>query len=87
MDKVRVVLLFHRQSVAAILQGERKWIAVQNQTTVSTWTRTNDKRFSTLFFTTDCSADNVVKTDTAKIQEHGIGNGQEALNTLKGKVQ
>ena len=72
MDKVRVVLLFQ---------------AAQNQTTVSTWTRTNDKRFSTLFITTDCSANNVVKTYTAKIQEDGIENGQEALNTLKGEVQ
>ena len=45
----------------------------------------NAKCFSTLFFTTDRSANNIVKTYTAKIQEDGIGNGQAASNTFEEK--
>ena len=51
-DKLRVVLSSHRQSVAAILQGDPKPPAAQNSTAVATWERANENLFSILFFTT-----------------------------------
>ena len=41
-DKLRVSLSFHRQSVAAILQGEQKPTTAQNSPAVATWTRANE---------------------------------------------
>ena len=38
-DKLRVSLSFHRQSVAAFLQGEPKPTTAQNSPAVVTWTR------------------------------------------------
>ena len=51
-DKLRV----HRQSVAAILQGDPRPPAAQNSTAVATWERANENLFSILFFTTERSA-------------------------------
>ena len=60
-DRLRVLLSFNRQSVAAILQGEPKPTAAQNSTAVASWERANENLFSILFFTTERSANNVVK--------------------------
>ena len=70
-DKLRVVLSFHRQSVAAILQGDPKPPAAQNSTAVATWERANENVFSILFFTTERSANNVVKKHVGKTREDG----------------
>ena len=77
-NKLRVVLSFHRQSVAAILQGDPKPPAAQNSTAVATWERANENLFSILFFTTERSANNVVKKHMGKTREDGVGNGQAA---------
>ena len=84
-DKLRVVLSFHRQSVAAILQGDPKPPAAQNSTVVATWERANENLFSILFFTTEHSANNVVKKHMGKTRENGVGNGQAAWNALEEK--
>ena len=84
-DKLRVVLLFHRQSVAAILQGDPKPPAAQISTAVETWERANENLFSILFFTTERSANNVVKKHMGKTREDGVGNGQAARNALEEK--
>ena len=84
-DKLRAVLSFHRQSVAAILQGDPKPPAAQNSTAVAAWERANENLFSILFFTTERSANNVVKKHTGKTREDGVGNGQEAWNALEEK--
>ena len=65
-NKLRVVLSFHRQRVAAILQGDPKPPAAQNSTAVATWKRANENLFSILFFTTERSANNVVKSTRAR---------------------
>ena len=54
-DKLRVVFSFHRQSVAAILQGDSKPPAAQNSTVVATWERANENLFSILFFSSRSS--------------------------------
>ena len=74
-DKLRVSLSFHRQSVAAILQGEPKPTTAQNSPAVATWTRANENLFGILFFTTELSAHNVVKRHMGKTREDGVGNG------------
>ena len=84
-DKLRVSLSFHRQSVAAILQGEPKATTAQNSPAVATWTRANEHLFGTLFFTTELSAHNVVKRHMGKTREDGVGNGQAAWNALEKK--
>ena len=75
-DRRRVVLSFYRQSVAAILQGEPKPTAAQNSTAVASWE---------LFFTTERSANNVVKRHMGKTREDGVGNGQAAWSALEEK--
>ena len=84
-DKLRVSLSFHRQSVAAILQGEPKPTTAQNSPAVATWTRANDNLFGILFFTTERSAHNVVERHMGKTREDGVGNGQAAWNALEKK--
>ena len=84
-DKLCVVLSFHRQGVAVILQGDPKSPAAQNSTAVATWERVNENLFSILFFTTERSANNVVKKHMGKTREDGIGNGQAAWNALEEK--
>ena len=84
-DRLRVVLSFHRQSIAAILQGDPKPTAAQNSTAVATWERANENLFSILFFTTERSANNVVKKHMGKTREDGVGNGQAAWHALEGK--
>ena len=83
--KLRVNLSFHRQSVAAILQGEPKPTTAQNSPAVGTWTRANENLFGILFFTTERSAHNVVKKHMGKTREDGVGNGQAAWNALGNK--
>ena len=82
-DKLRISLSFHRQSVAAILQGEAKPTTAQNSPAVATWTRANENLFGILFFMTERSAHNVVKKHTWKTREDGVGNGQAAWNALE----
>ena len=84
-DKLRVSLSFHRQSVAAILQGVPKPTTAQNSPVVATWTRVNENHFGILFFTTERSAHNVVKKYMGKTWEDGVGNGQAAWNALEKK--
>ena len=84
-DKLRVSLSFRRQSVAAILQGEPNPTTAQNSPAVATWTRVNENLFGILFFTTERSAQNVVRKHMGKTREDWIGNGQAAWNTLKKK--
>ena len=84
-DKLRVSLSFHWQSVAAILEGEPKPITAQNSPAGATWTRANENLFGILFFTTECSAHNVVKKHMGKTREDGVGNGQAAWNALEKK--
>ena len=84
-DKLRVVLSFLRQSVAAILQGDPKPPAAQNSTAVATWERANENLFSILFFTPERSANNVVKKHMGKTREDGVGNGQAVWNALEEK--
>ena len=86
-DGLRVLLSFHRQSVTAILQGDPKPIAAQNSTAGATWERANKNLFSILFFITERSANNVVKTHMGKTREDGVGNGQPAWNALEDNVQ
>ena len=77
-DKLGVVMSFHRPSVAAILQGDPKPPAAQISTAVATWERANENLFSIMFFTTERSANNVVKMHLGKTREDGVGNGQAA---------
>ena len=84
-DKLQVVLSFHRQSAAAILQGDPKPPAAQNSPAVATWERANENLFSILFFTTERSANNVVKKHMGETREDGVGNGQAARNALEEK--
>ena len=84
-DKLRVSLPFHRQSVAAILQGEPKPKTAQNSPAVATWTLANENLFGILFFTTERSAHNVVKKHMGKTREDEVGNGQAAWNALEKK--
>ena len=84
-DRLRVVLSFYRQSVAVILQGETKPTAAQNSTAVASWERANENLFSILFFTTERSANNVVKRHIGKTREDGVGNGQAAWSALEEK--
>ena len=84
-DKLRVSLSFHRQSVAAILQGEPKPTTAQNSPAVATWTRANENLFGILFFTTERSAHNVAEKHMGKTREDGVGNGQAAWNALEKK--
>ena len=75
-DKLRVSLSFHRQSVAAILQGEPKPTTEQSSPAVATWTRTNENLFGILFFTTERSAHNVVKKQWARPGRMGSVTGK-----------
>ena len=86
-DRLRVVLSFYRQSVAAILQGDPKSTAAQSYTAVVTWERANESLFSILLFTTERSPNNVVKTHTSKTREDGVGNGQAAWSALEEKYK
>ena len=81
-DKLRISLSFHWQSVAAIFQGEPKPITAQNSLAVVTWTRANENLFGIFFFTTERSAQNVVKEHKGKTREDGVGNGQVVLLLL-----
>ena len=72
-DKLRVVLSFHRQSVAVILQADPKPPAAQKFTAVATWERANENLFTILFFTTERFANNVVKKHMGKTREDGVG--------------
>ena len=83
--KLRVSLSFHRRSVAAILQGEPKPTTTQNSPAVATWTRANENLCGILFFPSERSAHNVVKTHMGKTREDGVGNGQAAWNALEKK--
>ena len=49
------------------------------------WERANENLFSILFFTTERSANNVVKKHMGKTREDGVGNGQAAWNALEEK--
>ena len=80
-----ISLSFHRQSVAAILQGEPKPTTTQNSPAVATWTRANENLFGILFFTMELCAHNVVKKYMGKTREDGVGNGQAAWNALETK--
>ena len=71
-NKLRVVLSFHRQSVAAILQGDPKPPGAQTLTAMATWERANENFFSIMFFTTERSANNVVKKHMGKTREDGV---------------
>ena len=84
-DKLRGSLSFHRQSVAAILQGEPKPTTAQNSPAMATWTRANENLFGILFFTTERSAHNVMKKHMGKTRENRVGNGQAAWNALEKK--
>ena len=84
-DRLRVVLAFYRQSVAAILQGEPKPIAAQNSTAVASWERANENLFSILFFTTERSANNVVKRHMDTTRDDGADTGQAAWSALEEK--
>ena len=75
-DKLRVSLSFHRQRVAAILQGKPKPTTKQNSPAVATWTRANENLVSILFFTTERSANNVVKKHMGKTREDGSVTGK-----------
>ena len=81
-DRLRVVLSFYRQSVAAILQGDPKPTAAQNSTAVASWERANENLFSILFFATERSANNAVKRHMGKSREDGVGNGQATWSSL-----
>ena len=83
--RLRVVLSFYRQSVAAILQAETKPTAAQNSAAVASWERVNENLFSILFFTSECSAINVVKRHIGKTREDGVGNRQAAWSALEEK--
>ena len=84
-DKLCIVLSFHPQSVAAILQGDLKSPTAQHSTAVTSWERANENLFSILFFTTERCANNVVKKHMGKTREDGVGNGQAAWNALEEK--
>ena len=59
--------------------------AAQSFTAVATWERADENLFSILFFTTERSANNVVKKHMGKTREDGVGNGQAAWNALEEK--
>ena len=84
-DRLRVVLSFYRQSVAAILQGEPKPTVAQNSAAVASWERANENLFSILFFTTERSVNNVVKRHISKTREDGVGNGLATWSALEEK--
>ena len=84
-DRFCVVLSFYRQSDATILQGDPKQTAAQKSTAVTSWERTNENLFSILFFTTERSANDVVKRHMCKIRKDGIGNGQAAWSAQEEK--
>ena len=84
-DRLRVVLSFYRQSVAPILQSDPKPTAAQNSTAVASWERANENLFSILFFTTERSANNVVKRHMGKTREDGVGNEQAAWSAREEK--
>ena len=84
-NRLRVVLSFYRQSVATILQGEPKPTAAQNSTAVASWERASENLFSILFFTTERSANNIVKRHISKTREDGVGNGEAARSALEEK--
>ena len=84
-NRLRGVLPFYRQSVAANLQADPKPTATQNSTAVTTWKRANENIFSILFFTTRRSVSNVVKKHLGKTREDGVGNGQAAWSALEEK--
>ena len=52
---------------------------------MASWERANENLFSILFFTTERSANNVVKRHMGKTREDGVGNGQAAWSALKEK--
>ena len=81
--RLRVVLSFYRQSVAAILQGDPKATAAQFSTAVATWERAKENLFNILFFTIERSANNVVKKHMGKTREDGVDNGQTAWSALE----
>ena len=76
-DRLRVMLSFYRQSVAAIFQGEPKPTAGQTSTAVASWERVNENLFSTLFFTTERFANNVVKRHMGKTGRMGPLTGKQ----------
>ena len=84
-NRLRVVLSFYRQSVATILQGEPKPTAAQNSTAVASWERASENLFSILFFTTERSANNIVKRHISKTREDWVGNGEAARSALEEK--
>ena len=85
-DKLRVVSSFHRQSVAAILQGDSKPKTAETSTAVATWKRANGYLCSILFSPSKRSANNnVVKTPMVKTREGGIGYEQAAWIALEQK--
>ena len=84
-DKPRASVSFTRQSVAALLQGGSKPATTQNLPAVATWTWANENLLSILFFTTERSANNVVKRHMGKTRKNGVGNEQAAWNALEKK--
>ena len=52
---------------------------------MATWERANENLFSILFFTTERSANSVVKMHMGKTRKRGVGNGQAAWNALEEK--
>ena len=84
-DRLRVVLSFYRQSVAAILQGDPKPTAAKHSTAVASWERANENIFSILFFPTERSANNVGERQMGKTREDGVGDKQEAWSALEDK--
>ena len=84
-DRLRVVLSFHRQSVAVVFQGDPKPTVAQTSTAVATWEHANENLFSILFLTTERSANNVVEKYKSKTRENGVGNGQAEWSVLEEK--
>ena len=57
----------------------------ENSTAVASWEYANENLFSILFFTTERSANNVVKKHMGKTLENGVGNEQAAWSALEEK--
>ena len=92
-SKVRVCLSLYSKPVFEVFQGaEQPSPIVQDGdikrvdiTLERTWKQANQDLWSVLFLTTSGSANNVVKRFEGKQPEDGIGNGQAALEALRGK--
>ena len=93
VSKVRVCLSLYSKPVFEVFQGaEQPSSTVQDGdiervdiTLEWTWKQANQDLWSVLFLTTSGSANNVVKRFEGKQPEDGIGNGQAALEALRGK--